>query len=161
MLSGQIILDKVVDALKSIQDVVTTMAGDPTRIYADHMIYGKDNPRKVEEYAMLRPGIHASYGGPMGGNYDGETMWKHNVELVCRMQNYASQVNVVTYAHLFWYICNGPILGTTVNIRNKCLLPNLNIPDNPSYGMETGEDGADFMKVHFVFPEIGDWSPKG
>jgi hypothetical protein len=154
------ILTTVTSALRTIQPLVAAMAGDPSRIYSFYDLYAKDAPRKLEEYQMLRPSILVEWNGRLGGNFDGSTLFKHHISLTVRMQNPAQQVNPINYAHLMWLISDGPVNGTTVNIRYTTLMPYLDICDPPSSSMAVDETSNDVMKVDFVWPEIGDY-PNG
>src|ERR1700733_4320848 len=116
MLNGNDVLAAVTAALKTIPDLVAAMNNDATRIFTYSDIYGQDAPRKLEEYKMLRPSILVEWMGQLGGNFDGSTLTKHQIQLVIRQQNAQQVVAPTNFASLWYIICNAPINSGTVNI---------------------------------------------
>jgi hypothetical protein len=156
MLNGNDVLAAVTAALKTIPDLVAAMNGDATRIFTYSDIYGSDAPRKLEEYKMLRPSILVEWMGQLGGNFDGSTLTKHQIQLVIRQQNAQQVVTPTNFATLWYIICNAPINSGTVNIRGTCLLPDLDPPDTPTATIQQDETGNDILVGHFSIPEVWD-----
>jgi hypothetical protein len=94
--------------------------------------------------------------GTQGGNFDGETMWKHRFHVYFRMGNMAGSNDPVGYEELWTLVSNGIPTGSSVNIRYMNLLPGLNIMDTPSDAHAVDEDLVDRFVGTFIIPEIGD-----
>lgn len=156
MIDPSTLTDGVVTALQSIPDLVTAMNGDQTRIYAHHYLYGQEYRFAEALYKVTPPSILVVWEGTFGGNFDGQTIWKHHVALYLRTANVANAETPTSYEHLFWLIVNGPVFGGPANIRQSHVIPEVDIMDTPSATHMVDEDGMDYFKVEMSFPEIGD-----
>ena len=160
MLKSSLIVDTVVCTLQTIQPLVTAMNGDPTRIKAFHFMPGMDKSLAEAINTMLQPSILVTSTGTMGGNFDGQTIFKHPVDVYFRAPNTANMVPAIAYEDVWWLMVNQPVNGSDVpylNIRNVQILPGqLDLMDTPSVQHMTDEQGQDYFCGRFIFPEIGD-----
>jgi hypothetical protein len=151
------VVNAVVDALRSIPQLVTAMAGDESRIFGFFYLYGQDTSLKKSIYELQPPRIQVANVGVMGGNYSGETMTKHRIEIIVKMQNVQTQQgNPISYGDIWTIFTNYPVFGSTTSIRGWNLLPNLDIPDVPSQDMIQDADSINMMRIMLVIPEVGD-----
>jgi hypothetical protein len=162
MLKASLIVDTVVSTLQTIQPLVTAMNGDPTRIQAFHFMPGLEKSLAEAINTMLQPSILVTWAGTMGGNWDGQTIFKHHVDVYFRTPNTANMVPALAYEDCYWLMVNQPVNGSDVpylNIRNIQILPGqLDLMDTPSVQHMTDEQGQDYFCGKFIFPEIGDQS---
>jgi hypothetical protein len=156
MLNPATLTDAIVTAFQSIPELVTAMGGDPTAIYAHHFLNGVESTLTSSIYEMKSPSILVVYQGTLGGNFDGYTVFKHQVTVFVRSANVAQQSSPVGYETLVWMMLNKPVLGGSSNIRQANVIPEVDIMDNPSVSHMTDESGNDFFKVDTTWPEIGD-----
>jgi hypothetical protein len=105
---------------------------------------------------MPAPSMLVAWEGTKGGNFDGQTIWKHRWGIYYRMGNAAGVAVPVGYEDLWAITCNCPPGGTGPNIRNIQLCPGLDIMDTPSIDHALDEDLIDRFKGAFIFPELGD-----
>ena len=156
------VVNAVVRALKSIPQLVEAMAGDPDRIYGFFYLYGQDTSLKKSIYEMQPPATQVTSVGVLGGNYSGETMTKHRIEIIVRMQNTKTQQgNPISYGDIWTIFTNFPVFGSTTSIRGWNLLQNLDIPDVPSYDMIQDANSVNMMRIMLVIPEVGDIQDTG
>lgn len=162
MLKPSALVDAVVVALQSNQDLVAEMLGDPTRIYAHHYLYGTENKLAEALYKMAAPNILVVWEGTVGGDFNGMTIWKHKVSCYIRATNAAKAVTPSSYENIWHAMVNKPVLGGQQNLRQIQLtgieLPpgSVDLMDTPSIDHLTDEEGMDYFVARFVFPEIGD-----
>jgi hypothetical protein len=162
MLKSSLIADTVVTTLQSIPELVTSMVGDPARIKAYHFLAGMNKTLLQAINQMLQPSILVVCLPPIGGNFNGQTLFKHHVDVYVRMPNVATFADPISLAFedIWWLICNTPVNGSDVprlNIRYQNILPGqLDLMDTPSASMMTDEEGQDYLCGRFIFPEIGD-----
>ena len=162
MLNPAMITDAIVAALKTITDLAAAMTvlnatGAPVvRITAFHYRLGQDHRLAEAIYGMPAPSMLVAWEGTRGGNFDGQTIWKHRWGIYYRMGNAAGVAVPVGYEDLWAITCNCPPGGTGPNIRNIQLCPGLDIMDPPSIDHALDEDLIDRFKGAFIFPELGD-----
>lgn len=157
MIDPTTLTDAVVTTLQSIPDLVTAMNGDQNRIYAYHYLYGSDHRFAEALYKITPPSILVVWEGTLGGNFDGQTIWKHKIGCYMRTSNVANAETPTSYEHLFYLIVNGPVFGGPQNIRGiDVIAGKVDIMDIPQAIHMVDEDGMDYFKVELVFPEIGD-----
>lgn len=160
MLRPSLIVNAVVDALRTIQPLVTSMAGDAERIVAFHYMQGQESSLAEAINRMLQPSILVCWAGTMGGNFDGQTIWRHQIDIYFRTPNVANLLPALAYEDVWWQIVNLPVNGSDVpylNLRNVQLLPGqLDIMNTPSVTHMTDEENQDFFVGHCTWNEIGD-----
>ena len=108
---------------------------------------------------MPAPSMLVAWEGSKGGNFDGQTIWKHRWGIYYRMGNAAGLAVPVGYEDLWALTCNGSTAVTGAagpNIRNIQIADGLDIMDTPSIDHALDEDLVDRFKAVFVIPEIGD-----
>ena len=162
MLNPAPITDAIVAALQSIPELAAAMtaldgAGKPVcRISAFHYRLGQENRLAEAIYTMPAPSMFVAWEGTTGGNFDGQSIWKHRWGIYYRMGNAAGVACPVGYEDLWAITCNCPPGGQGPNIRNIELYPGLDIMDTPSIDHALDEDLIDRFKGVFKIPEIGD-----
>lgn len=153
MLNPAPITDTIVSVLLSIPELNTAMGG---RINAFHYRLGQEHRLAEAIYKMPAPSMLIAWEGTKGGNFDGQTIWKHRWGIYYRMGNAAGVAEPVGYEDLWWITCNRPPGGNGPNIRYLQLYPGLDIMDTPSIDHELDEDLIDRFKGVFIIAEIGD-----
>jgi hypothetical protein len=162
MLNAAPITDRIAEVLRSIPALAAAMtvadaAGNPIcRIAAFHYRLGQENRLAETIYQMPAPSMLVAWEGTAGGNFDGQTIWKHRWGIYYRMGNAAGVASPVGYEDLWAITCNDPPGGTGPNIRNIQLHAGLDIMDTPSIDHALDEDLIDRFKGVFIFPELGD-----
>jgi hypothetical protein len=162
MLNPAPILDAIAAALQAIPDLAAAMAAsdangqEVVRINAFHFRLGAEHRLAEAIYKMQAPSMLVSWAGTQGGNFDGQTIWKHRFNVYFRMGNAAGLADPVGYEDLWWLVCNGVPNGSTQNIRYIQLYPGLDIMDTPSVAHALDEDLMDRFVGTLVIPEIGD-----
>lgn len=153
MLNPAPITDAIASVLLSIPELSTAMGG---RISAFHFRLGQEHRLAEAIYKMPAPSMLVAWEGTKGGNFDGQTIWKHRWGIYYRMGNAAGVADPVGYEDLWWITCNRPPGGSGPNIRGIQLYSGLDIMDTPSIDHELDEDLIDRFKGVFIIPEIGD-----
>ena len=153
MLNPAPITDAIASVLLSIPELNTAMGG---RISAFHFRLGQEHRLAEAIYKMPAPSMLVAWEGTKGGNFDGQTIWKHRWGIYYRMGNAAGVADPVGYEDLWWITCNRPPGGSGPNIRALQLYSGLDIMDTPSIDHELDEDLIDRFKGVFIIPEIGD-----
>ena len=161
MLNAAPITDAIVSALQAIPDLAAAMtvveSNQPVcRIYAHHYRLGAEYRLAERIYKMPAPSMLVAWDGDLGGNFDGQTIWKHRFNVYFRMGNAAGLSEPVGYEDLWSIVCNQPPAGSEVNIRYMQLYPGLDIMDTPSVAHALDEDLQDRFVGTLVIPEIGD-----
>ena len=162
MLNAAPIVDAIVGALQSIPELsaamtVTDAAGNPNcRIKEFHFRLGQEQRLAERIYKMPALSMLVSWDGTQGGNFNGQSIWKHRFSVYFRMGNAAGLTDPVGYEDLWWIVCNRPPAGSQVNIRYMQLYPGLDIMDTPSVAHALDEDLQDRFAGTLVIPEIGD-----
>ena len=165
MLNTSAVTDAIVTALKTITDLAAAMTvldatGAPAvRITAFHYLLGQEHRLAEAVYVMPAPSMLVAWEGSKGGNFDGQTIWKHRWGIYYRMGNAAGIAVPVGYEDLWARTCNGAtaVAGAAgPNIRNIQIADGLDIMDTPSIDHALDEDLVDRFKAVFVIPEIGD-----
>ena len=162
MLNPAPITDAIVVALQSIPELAAAMTvldaqqNPVCRIGAFHYLLGQEHRLAEAIYKMPAPSMLVAWEGTKGGNFDGQTIWKHRWGIYYRMGNAAGVAVPVGYEDLWALTCNSPPGGHGPNIRNIQLYTGLDIMDTPSIDHALDEDLIDRFKGVFTFPEIGD-----
>ena len=161
MLNASPITDAIVSALQAIPDLAAAMtvveSNQPVcRIYAHHYRLGAEYRLAERIYKMPAPSMLVAWDGDLGGNFDGQTIWKHRFNVYFRMGNAVGLGEPVGYEDLWSIVCNQPPVGSEVNIRYMQLYPGLDIMDTPSVAHALDEDLQDRFVGTLVIPEIGD-----
>jgi|SRR5579871_6569956 len=158
MLRASDLINTVITTLQSITDFVTAMNG-AQNIKAHTFQDGIARSIIDDIYQMTSPSTLVVYEGTMGGNFDAKTLWKHMVTIYMKAANVATEQNPMGYEDLIWMVVNGPVNGTSLNIRQIDLIPGkLRTMETPSIIRLADQTGTDFFKIECVFPEIGDAS---
>ena len=153
MLNAAPITDAIASVLLSIPELSASMGG---RISAFHFRLGQEHRLAEAIYKMPAPSMLVAWEGTKGGNFDGQTIWKHRWGIYYRMGNAAGVADPVGYEDLWSITCNRPPGGSGPNIRYLQIYPGLDIMDTPSIDHELDEDLIDRFKGVFIIPEIGD-----
>ena len=162
MLNPAPITDAIVAALQSIPELAAAMTvldaqqNPVCRIDAFHYLLGQEHRLAEAIYKMPAPSMLVAWEGSKGGNFDGQTIWKHRWGIYYRMGNAAGVAIPVGYEDLWALTCNSPPGGQGPNIRNIQLFTGLDIMDTPSIDHALDEDLIDRFKGVFTIPEIGD-----
>jgi len=162
MLNPAAMVDSIVTTLQAIPDLAAAMtvldqSGSPIcRISAYHYRVGVEHRLAEAIFKMPEPSMMLAWEGTLGGNFDGQTMWKHRFSLYFRMGNAVGQTEPMGYEELWWTVCNKPPTGSPVCIRYMNLYPGLDIMDTPSVAHALDEELQDRFVGTFVIPEIGD-----
>lgn len=164
MLDPELIVTTVVTALRTLAPLNSLLgldSPDPAarrRISGFYFEGGTENTFSQVLYKIPQPGVLVLWKGTVAGNFDGQSVFKHQIEVYIRSGNMALPLSSPPTgpAHLWWLICNSPCNSTTLNIRQLRLLPNLDPMDNPSIVHRQDEELLDFFCGQFTFPEVGD-----
>jgi hypothetical protein len=162
MLNPSAMVDAIASTLQAIPDLTAAMTvldvdqNPVCRIAAFHYRLGQEHRLAEAIYKMPAPSMLLAWDGTQGGNFDGQTIWKHRFSLYFRMGNAAGLTDPVGYEELWWIVCNKPPTGSQVNIRYMQLYPGLDIMDAPSVAHALDEDLQDRFVCTLVIPEIGD-----
>jgi hypothetical protein len=162
MLNASVLVDAIVSALQGIPALAAAMtvvdgSGAQTcRITGFHYRLGAEHRRAEAIYKMPAPSMMVAWEGTAGGNFDGQTMWKHKFAVYFRMGNAAGLADPTGYEDLWWILCNQPPTGSPQNIRYMQLYPGLDIMDTPSVAHALDEDLQDRFVGSLVLPELGD-----
>ena len=162
MLNSYQVTEAIVAALQLIPDLAAAMTvldsnGDAVcRINSFHYLLGQEHRLADAIYQMPAPSMLVVWDGTQGGNFDGQTVWKHRFQVYYRMGNAAGLTEPVGYEQLWWITCNQPPSGSPVNIRYMDLYPGLDMMDTPSVAHALDEDMVDRFVGTIVIPEIGD-----
>ena len=162
MLNARPIVDALAATMQLIPDLAAAMtvvdsSGNPScRISAFHYLFGQEHRLAEAIYKMPAPSMFVAWDGTLGGNFDGQTIWKHRFNVYFRMGNAAGLAQPVGYEDLWSILCNQPPAGSQVNIRYMQIYPGLDIMDTPSMVHAVDEDLQDRFVCTLVIPEIGD-----
>jgi len=162
MLNPSAMVDAIVGVLQSIPELAAAMTvldstGAPTcRIGTFHYRLGVEHRLAEAIYKMPAPSMLLAWDGTQGGNFDGQTIWKHRFSLYFRMGNAIGLSEPMGYEELWWTVCNKPPTGSAAGIRYMELYPGLDIMDTPSVAHALDEDLQDRFVGTLVIPEIGD-----
>ena len=108
MLNPAAMVDSIVTTLQSIPDLAAAMtvldqSGSPTcRISAYHYRVGVEHRLAEAIYKMPAPSMLVAWDGTQGGNFNGQTIWKHRFNVYFRMGNAAGLTAPVGYEDLWW-----------------------------------------------------------
>ena len=162
MLNPAPITDAIAEVLQSIPELAAAMTvfdanqNPLCRINAFHYRLGAEHRLAEAIYKMPAPSTLVAWDGTQGGNFDGQTMWKHRFNVYFRMGNAAGMADPIGYEDLWSILCNQPPTGSPVNIRYMQLYPGLDIMDTPSVAHALDEDLQDRFVGSLVIPELGD-----
>lgn len=169
MLDPDLVLVAVVDAFKSIDELATLMCDDAgaSTIFGHTFTYGEENTLTKVVWTAPSPSLIVAYTDLLSGNFDGQTMWKHCLEVYIRPKSGVSNVfsdsnpdvaRVPSTPHIWWMMMNLPVLGGAQPLRYTTLLSGaLQLMDLPTLSYKAvGDDGADLFIGKLVFPEYGD-----
>jgi len=161
MLNPSPIVDAIVSTLQAIPSLGAAMTvtenGVPVcRINAFHYRLGAEHRLAEAIYKMPAPSMLVAWEGTQGGNFNGQTIWKHRFNVYFRMGNAAGVSEPVGYEDLWWMVCNGQPANSPANIRFMELYAGLDIMETPSVAHALDEDQIDRFVGTLVIPEIGD-----
>jgi hypothetical protein len=101
------VTDAIADGLKSVAGLAAAMtvvgaSGTPVvRITPFHYLLGQENRLAEAVYAMPAPSMLVAWEGSKGGDFDGQTIWKHRWGVYYRMGNAAGIDAPVGYEDLW------------------------------------------------------------
>jgi hypothetical protein len=136
------------------------MNGNPANISVHQYSWGLENSLSKAVTDMPAPSILVAYLKIQGGNFDGETVWKHHIQVAIKSGNAAdlnSSTPFMSTFDVWWLMMNGPVNGGPVNIRLTSLLgaslaPMIDLPSLIAHQDEMG----DFCVGTLIWPEYGD-----
>jgi hypothetical protein len=152
------IVDAVVSALQTNSALAAVMGNTPANIQAFHYDAGTQMQLTQAVYAMTIPGILVAWDGTQGGNFAGDTIWKHRIAIYIRADNTQGTNPQQSYEYIWYALVNGPVGGTGQNIRYINLLPDLDIMDTPSIGHRVDQNQIDYFSAALLIPEIFDFT---
>jgi hypothetical protein len=167
MLDPDVVISSVVASLQSIPELVTELGGPAipaTDSITGHFFYSGEDNSYIRTLSQMRsPSILVAYLDYISGNYDGQTVWKHRLNICVRSRNKASNGSSASAQHLWWMAMNLPISVPEV-------APNIRYVDLANHSLwlfetnlkhQTDELGQDFFIGTAVFNEMGDAGPDG
>src|SRR5262252_8918010 len=159
MLDPDLVMNSVLDSFRSIPQLVTEVGG-AQNITGHYYYSGEENSLMKTLGQMRAPTILLAYLAMLGGNFDGQTMWKHQINLYVRPRNKASDAlngrNSASAPHLYWMALNLPITvpRPADSIRYIDLVDeNLMLMETPSLLHQVDELGQDFFYSTLTFVE--------
>jgi len=156
MLNPAILTDAIVTTLQTIPYLVAAMNGDGDNIYAYHYFAGSEH-RLAEAIAkMTAPSIMVYWEGTQGGNFSGYEIFKHRFSVVIRAANQANAETPISYEGIWQLVANGHVNGTSLNIRQINITPDVDPMETPSVAHMVDGEETDYFVGSFVLPEIGD-----
>ncbi|MBS1853892.1 MAG: hypothetical protein JST11_00890 [Acidobacteria bacterium] len=156
MIDGSVLLDKLVEMLRGIQDLVLEMNGDPERIFAYHDQYPKRSSVAHAIHQMPVPSIMAVWHGDGPGLFGSIDVWKHHFKLYLRARETFDDDPPNPYNRLFRLIVKGVPQGADVPMLNATVHPSCYPMDFPSIERQPDAEGLDYFEVPITFTEIGD-----
>ena len=162
MLNPKLITNAVASFIQSIPDYAAAMTvqdsnGNPIiRITPFHFRFGQEFRLAEAIYKMPAPSTLVAWEGTLGGNFDGQCIWKHRIAVYLRMGNMAGNLDAVGYEDLWWTLCNQAPNSNSQNIRYTNLLPALDLMDTPTVTHLLDSEQMDIFRTEFILPEIGD-----
>lgn len=158
MLNPDILVNAVVTALNSIPDFVTAMTSANGNVSITAYTAATDDQPSLDAaiYEMTAPSTLVAWDRIVPGNFDGTTIWKHMLQVVVRAPIVANAPTPITFGTLAKLIVDSPINGTSLNIRQQAIIPEVDLVDTPPIQRLKDETGKDFIVIHLLFPEIGD-----
>jgi hypothetical protein len=156
MLDPSLLTAALAGTLQTISPLVAMIGGNTANIAAHKFSYGVDFRLKEAIYKMTSGGILVAWRGTRGGNFSGQTVWKHAIRGVARLPNQAPAESPAGLPDLWLQIVNGTVNSTSLNIRQVQIYSGVDIMDTPSSEVIEDEDGMDFLAFDIVLPEIGD-----
>lgn len=156
MLRPSVIGEALVSTLQRIPDLLAMLNDDPANISLHLYSYGNDFRLTEALYKMVPPSLLIAWDGTQGGNFTGQTEWKHSFRGFGRISNQAGAGTPIGLDDLWMSIVNGKIESTTQNIRQIQVYPGVDLMDTPSSLVRQDQELMDYLEFRFVFPEIGD-----
>lgn len=158
MLNPEAVTTAVVTPLRTIAALVAAMGADSSRIAGHYFLFGDENRLVKAIYGMKPPSVLVVYEAQLGGNFDGQSIFKHRLGVYIRSGNMANQGSPTGLWNLWALIMNGAVNSGTHNIRVIDLIAGqLAFQDNlPSASLLQDEDGNDYLKGLITLSEIGD-----
>jgi len=160
MLQPSVVTAAVVSAWQSIPALIAQMNGNPANISAHDYSWGSENSLSKAIGQMPAPSILLAYLKIQGGDYDGESVWKHHLQVAIKSGNAADPNSSTPFMSTFdvwWLMMNGGVFGTPQSIRTYALLGGNLAPmiDLPSL-IAHQDDMGDFCVGTLIWPEYGD-----
>src|SRR5581483_2971313 len=101
MLDPSLIVDAFRVAIADIPTVVKIM-GSADRIVAHHYLFGLETRLDNAIARILSPGMLIVWAGTVGGNFNGQEIWKHKIGVYARAGNQSGNVDPQSYERLWW-----------------------------------------------------------
>ena len=154
---GQLV-DGLVAELQTMTDEVTAMGGTGN-ISAYHFIPGVNVTLSQAIVQMPSPSLLVAHAGISGGNFDGETIFKHHIQIWVRLASQAGVGSPTTYERIWYYIMNDTVNSGPGNIWNTDLIVETGsaaMVDLPSYDIMSEEhgQGMEFWCLKTVWNEL-------
>jgi len=143
MLNPDAIGNRIVEAWQSIPEV-----SDVRITYFDFQA-GVQLPLAQRIYQMTPPEIIVACDSFKMGNYNGQSLWRFAFGVYIRTTTQA-------YGQLLWHLLNKPVLGTTNNIREIQLLPDLDLVEVTQFNHSIDENKQDYFVGQLQMFQLGD-----
>jgi hypothetical protein len=150
------LVDRLVDLLRDIPELVAEMGGDEQRIFAYHDQYPKRSSLAAAIHEMPAPGIMAAWQGTQPSSFGGVDVWRHQVTLYLRTRETFDGDPPTAYYRLFRLITKGVPASAGVPLRNATAHPACHPMDLPLIQRQTDAEGLDYFEVPVGFLEMGD-----
>jgi hypothetical protein len=161
MLQPSVVTAAIQSAWQSIPALIVQMNGNPANIAVHNYSWGQENSLSKAIVEMPAPSILIAYLKIQGGNFDGESVWKHHIQVAIKSGNVADpNAPFMSTFDVWWLMMNLPVNGATSpfeNIRltkllNGDLAPMIDLPSLIAHQDEMG----DFCVGTLIWPEYGD-----
>ena len=157
MISPVDLVDNIVAAMQSVEDLVTAIGGDADLIYAYHDRYPSQTSLEKARYEMKSPSIMVAWMGLM--NEGGADPWKHKISVALRAPCESEDESMIGYNGLLKLIWNGkadPDAADEQPIKYKSIHASCYPMELESFLRQTDAAGIDYFEITVSFTEIGD-----
>jgi len=156
MINPAQLVSNLVTLLREIQDLVTQMGNDKTRIYAYHDLYPTYSSLMAAIHDMPSPGIMVAWQGTEPSSFGGVDVWRHRVSIYLRARQTSSLSTPAAYYTLFRLITKGTPSSQGVPMLNVTVHSSCYPMDLPRIQRQTDAEGLDYFEIEMSFMEMGD-----
>lgn len=149
MIKPSELVNALVEALRSIGDLVGSVDNNYERIYAYVDSYPRQSSLALAIHNMPVPSIMAVYVAtqPAGTM----TIWRHSIDLYIRAHG-----DIDSYSSIFRLILKAAPSGKSNGLTVEQLLDSVEAMNIPGIYRQTDSEGLDYFKIPLSFNEIGD-----
>ncbi len=165
MIDGRMLVDTLVDALRTVPDLLAAVGDDEEKIYAYHDSYPDSIDIEQARRLMPVPSVMASYGGLQWGG-DSTDPWEHVVQLDLRIGRETAPVEgeetpedettARGYSRMIRALTKARPAGWDVELIHGSVLASCYPPQVQSIQRQSDREGVDYFEVLMNFREIGD-----